>query len=158
MKRNINLLELSRDHHYGLLLGWKIRQGIKYDISPEVIAEYIAYFSVAALFPHFREEETQILPYLPDDDNFKIQTLKEHEEIARLIGSLSTLPVQADVILNIAKLVDDHIRFEERELFPYLENELDPDQLEKIGAAICESHQPFVEDYPLEFWKTTVIK
>lgn len=154
MKRNINLQELSRDHHHGLLLGWKIRQGLKYAISPEVIAEYVAYFSVAALYPHFREEENYILSYLSDNDEFKTRTLREHEDITKLIELISVPPVQTETLIKIAQQVDDHIRFEERELFPYLESTLDDDQLGKIGDAINSNHQPFVEDYPLEFWKT----
>lgn len=29
MKRNENIVLLSRDHHFGLLCAWKIRQGLK---------------------------------------------------------------------------------------------------------------------------------
>jgi len=37
IKRNEALKPLSRDHHHGLLLCWKIRQGIKLNIEPERI-------------------------------------------------------------------------------------------------------------------------
>lgn len=36
MKRNENLVPLSRDHHFGLLCCWKIRQGIKKEVSQEL--------------------------------------------------------------------------------------------------------------------------
>ena len=29
MKRDKNIVPLSQDHHFGLLSGWKIKQGIK---------------------------------------------------------------------------------------------------------------------------------
>ena len=35
LKRHAGLVELSRDHHHGLLLSWKIRQGLKKEIEPE---------------------------------------------------------------------------------------------------------------------------
>jgi hypothetical protein len=66
MKRNTNLQALSRDHHLGLLLAWKIRQGLKFLADLQIIADYIAYFSATALFPHFEEEEKQILTCLEE--------------------------------------------------------------------------------------------
>lgn len=152
MKRNINLQELSRDHHHGLLLGWKIRQGLKYMTKPEVIAEYVAYFFKEALVPHFKEEETHVLRYLSDEDPYKQRTLKEHKDISALISQLSLRPVDDAALLNLGEQMDSHIRFEERELFPYLQEALDDESLEKIGAAIASDHKPFVEDFPLEFW------
>lgn len=63
MKRNINLIELSRDHHQGLLLGWKIKQGFKKDVSIAEITDYVIHFASEALFPHFEEEESQIMNF-----------------------------------------------------------------------------------------------
>lgn len=37
IKRTKALQPLSRDHHHGLLLCWKIRQGIKLNVEPERI-------------------------------------------------------------------------------------------------------------------------
>jgi len=79
MKRNKGLQGLSRDHHDGLLLGWKIRQGLKLLADPQIIADYIAYFFANALLLHFKEEEKQILTYLSDSDLLKQRALEEHE-------------------------------------------------------------------------------
>lgn len=153
MKRDENLQALSRDHHHGLLLGWKIRQGLKYLVSPDLIARYIQYFSGKALFPHFKEEEATILGYLPDHDDLKIRTIAEHKELARQIEALDKADEpEAAELLKIASLLDSHIRFEERELFPYLEKQLSTEQLKEIGVAIDSSHQAFVEDFTPEFW------
>ena len=43
MKRDKNIVPLSQDHHFGLLSGWKIKQGIKKNISYERIKNYINY-------------------------------------------------------------------------------------------------------------------
>lgn len=153
MKRNIHLQELSRDHHHGLLLGWKIRQGLKYGVNPQIIAEYVSYFFVEALVPHFKEEETHILSCLSDNDELKQRILKEHNNISELIGTLSSSPEVSETLLKVASEIDEHIRFEERELFPYLEEVLDDSVLETIGADIASGHLPFIEKYPLEFWK-----
>ena len=43
MKRNENIVLLSRDHHFGLLHAWKIKQGLKKGVALERIATYIIF-------------------------------------------------------------------------------------------------------------------
>lgn len=145
---------LSRDHHHGLLLGWKIRQGLKLQANPNLISEYIRYFFKSALLPHFEEEESQILGYLEDDNKFKIRTLNDHRAIAGLINTLDNKEEDSAVFLKIAELLDNHIRFEERELFPYLQEQLSPKQLEEVGKAIDATHKPFVDTFHSQFWNS----
>lgn len=153
MKRDKNLLSLSRDHHHGLLLGWKIKQGLKNETAHELILEYIRYFSDATLFPHFKAEEDQILPYLDDADSAKQRILEEHKTIKELISTLSheVGNISAD-LSRLAELLESHIRYEEREFFPYLEQNLNAVQLEEIGAALESIHKPFDEEFHTEFW------
>ena len=154
MKRDKNLQELSRDHHHGLLLGWKIRQGIKNNAEPKVMAKYVAYFADEALLHHFSEEEEQVLNYLPDTDSMKQRTLQEHWVIIQLVNQLKEAPSNSyQALLELADTLDQHIRFEERELFPYLEQTLNSNELEAVGAAIAETHQPFTDQFSDEFWK-----
>jgi len=47
IKRNEALKPISRDHHHALLLGWKIRQGIKNKIPAERIKKYVIGFGQA---------------------------------------------------------------------------------------------------------------
>lgn len=151
MKRNINLQELSKDHHHGLLLGWKIRQGLKKSVDPVTIAEYVSYFVKAALLPHFREEEEILLSGLDSNDDFKQKTLKEHLQIEELAKLIAEKP-DTERLNLLADLLDAHIRFEERTLFPHLEQTLAQAELENIGRQIQDRHTPFKEDYPNEFW------
>ena len=154
MKRDKNLVELSRDHHHGLLLGWKVRQGLKLKASEKLIAEYVQYFTKAALVPHFKEEEEVLLKFLPDQDVFKQRTLQEHAEVLKLVQLLdSPANINSASLLNIGDLLDRHIRFEERELFPYMEQKLSAEELKEVGAALEEIHQPFTENFSNEFWK-----
>ena len=153
MKRDKNLLSLSRDHHHGLLLGWKIKQGLKYQVEPELIVEYIRYFSEAALFPHFKAEEDQILVYLDDNDPSKQRILHEHKTITEIIATLdSRIDDMPATFSRLAELLENHIRYEEREFFPYLEQNLNAAQLEEIGAALDSIHKPFNEEFHTEFW------
>jgi len=153
MKRNKNLIELSRDHHHGLLLGWKIKQGFKRKVDLREIADYVVHFAKQALFPHFDEEENQVLIYLSKDDGFRNQIIAEHVEIRSLIKTISLNPIaDTSIFLELSEKLETHIRFEERALFPHLENILSEDQLEEIGSLITEVHKPYVEKYANEFW------
>ncbi len=152
IKRNENLIPFSRDHHLGLLFCWKIRQGLKAEIELERIRKYINYFWEFHLKQHFKEEETILFNQVKDrlcEDGFN-----QHKEIRNCITTLkvSTKEDEADYAL-LALLVDEHIRFEERILFPYLETALPVEkfadigtQLKKIGVA------PKADVYPDEFW------
>jgi hemerythrin superfamily protein len=154
MKRDKNLQELSRDHHHGLLLGWKIRQGLKLQADPALIVEYIRYFFESALLRHFEEEETQILTYLQDNNAHKIRTINDHRAIKSLVEALADSEREPAAFLKIADFLDDHIRFEERELFPYLQDQLNSEQLNEIGTAIDSMHQPFVDTFHPQFWNS----
>jgi len=153
MKRNINLQELSKDHHHGLLLGWKIRQGLKKNVTPETISDYVAYFVKAALLPHFKEEEDTIFSTLADSDELKQKALNDHSQIVEL-SELISKDANSENLILLADLLDAHIRFEERTLFPYLEQTLPEEVLENIGKQIQEQHTPFKEEYHNEFWNT----
>ena len=152
MKRNINLQDLSKDHHHGLLLGWKIRQGIKLKADILQISDYVLYFFNGALLPHFREEEEIVLSYLPDSNELKQQTLAEHASIQSQIERMNGSTTTDDLIL-LAETLDAHIRFEERSLFPYLEDKLSDGELEALGKAIKNDHKGFADTFPNEFWK-----
>ncbi|MGV3706289.1 MAG: hemerythrin domain-containing protein [Arcticibacter sp.] len=153
MKRNKNLVELSKDHHHGLLLGWKIKQGLKSGVPLSELTSYVKYFASAALFPHFDEEENQLLPFLDAQDSYRIRTIQEHLQLKQMIGELSgSEPTDEALLLAFTGALDAHIRFEERELFPYMEKLLDDEQLEEAGKLLAEQHQPYVESYPNEFW------
>lgn len=150
-KRNENLVELSRDPHHGL--GWKIKRGLKRKVDIEELTKYCIYFAIEALFPHFAEEENQVLIHLPPDDEYRKRTIDEHREIISLIDSLE-IPGFADevLLLKLANKVDAHVRFEEAELFPYMNTCLPAEQLDEICKLISELHQPVLEIYSNEFW------
>jgi hypothetical protein len=71
-----------------------------------------------------------------------------------LINALITSPdAEGHRILPVlADAVDNHIRFEERDLFPHLEKQLSEAQLESAGNRINEKPH-LSDDWPDEFWK-----
>ena len=150
MKRNENIIPLSHDHHFGLLCGWKIRQGLKKEIEIHRIQNYVEYFWKHNLEEHFREEEEILFPFI--NDEFSEQVKSEHREIAHLVSEISE---NANVknLSDFADLLEKHIRFEERTWFPHLENQLSENDLTKIGKALNEIHSDEKDEYEDEFWK-----
>ena len=57
LKRHPAIVSFSKDHHFGLLLVWKIRQGLAKAVDAERISKYVLYFFREDLEKHFQEEE-----------------------------------------------------------------------------------------------------
>jgi hemerythrin-like domain-containing protein len=147
IKRSKHIAPLSRDHHHGLLFCWKIRQGLKKEIDPGRIAGYVRYFWDTHLKAHFREEETLLFNRIVDYQCG--QALLQHAAIEKLIGMQD-----ADALAALADLMERHIRFEERELFPHIEARLPADVLAQVGAELEALHAGHVkDDYKDEFWR-----
>ena len=151
LKRNENLLKLSRDHHAGLLFCWKIRQGVKYHIEADRMIKYVKYFWNHHLATHFKEEEEFLFPPLQDAEVQK--ALDDHQKIKTFVDKVevSGMESEDDVLLELADTVDDHIRYEERVLFPHLQEKLSDEQLEMIGEQIVD--EPLIDNYEDEFWR-----
>ena len=150
MKIDKNIIPLSQDHHFGLLSGWKIKQGIKKNISYERIKNYINYHWDNSQSFHFDEEEKILFPY--SDDELTQRALDEHKEIRELLKTLNEVE-DFELLTLYADKVTEHIRFEERVLFPHLENILTEEQLAEVGKKLNEIHHHAEDEYHDEFWK-----
>ncbi len=150
IKRSPQLAPLSREHHDGLLFAWKIRQGLKNGTSFSRLREYTVWFWKNHIKPHFFQEEKILLPYMPADHPMALQLKNEHAHIRELILQLDKdADTQSFTIL--CDLLDKHIRFEERELFAFLEGTLTPEQLDEIVPQL-EAHPTSCGTWPDEFW------
>jgi len=150
IKRNENIIKLSQDHHASLLFCWKLRQGVKYHAPVERMKQYVQYFWDHHFSTHFKEEEEFLFAPLNDE---KVQkAIDDHQKIKTFIDQIGFpgSEDEADVLLELADIVDDHVRYEERILFPYLEKALSEEQLETISTQI--SKVPLKDDYEDKFW------
>jgi hemerythrin-like domain-containing protein len=150
LKRSEHIVKLSRDHHASLLFCWKLRQGIKYHISRERLIKYVQYFWQHHFSIHFREEEEFL--FAPLKDEIVQKAMEDHQKIKAFIGQISFHRTEGseNVFLELAEMVNDHVRYEERVLFPHLEEKLSDEQLEKIGREI--NTEPLMDDYEDNFW------
>lgn len=150
IKRNEHIVKLSQDHHASLLFCFKIRQGLKRNIDPQRIRPYIEYFSQHHFREHFAEEE-EIL-FRPLQDKKVKQAMNEHVVILNLVDRiLASDGGTQEQLLELASLVDNHVRYEERVLFPHLEKVLTEEQLEDIGNRLPDD--ALCDNYPDHFWK-----
>ena len=137
IKRSIELAPLSREHHDGLLFVWKIREGLKNGTSVGKLKQYSIWFWQQHIKPHFYQEENILLPYLSPDHELAVRMKKEHEQIRELVLQLDR-DADHSTFTHLANLINDHIRFEERKLFSFLEKSLSPEQLNKIYRQLEE--------------------
>lgn len=154
IKRSEHIIQLSREHHLSLLFCWKVRQGVKKEIDPMRMLPYILYFWKEHLLPHFFEED---ILFKHVDDILVQRAYAEHHKINELVKSLNSIEGKNNKVKmasKIADLVDSHVRFEERELFPHLEAAIEESQLAKIGKKLLKAQpEPLQDTYEDEFWK-----
>lgn len=119
MKRHPALQDLSREHYDALKLA---RDGKAAALSGDAAGAAACGAHAARLFenemePHFREEESELLPFLAaaGEDELVRRTLAEHAELRALAAALRQ--PDAATLLRFAELLTAHVRFEERTLF-----------------------------------------
>ena len=152
LKRDPALRHLSHDHHHGLLLCWKIRQGFKLGVEPARMKNYCVWFWTSYLNPHFEEEEKVIFPILPEDNLLIKQALTEHKRLRKLFSSWEN---PEKTLGQIEEELEKHIRFEERILFPEIQEKATVEQLEAIAAH--GKREKFVENGEDPFWVIAAI-
>ena len=146
IKRHKSLLPVSREHHHGLLLCWKIREGFKYQINPERIKKHTDWFWENHLLAHFEFEEKFIFSILDKDNPLLKEALGQHRRLKQLFNA--TDEIETNLALIEQELVA-HIRFEERILFQELQKVATEEELKLIE----ESHSKIItEDWEDKFW------
>lgn len=138
---------LSRQHHDGLLLCWKIRRGFSQKVTPERMKRYADWFWQSHLVPHFDMEEKHIFPILGNDDKMVKRALAEHRRLKRLF--MDDEDIERSLSL-IEEELESHIRFEERELFVEIQQRASAEDYARIEH--LHDALPHCEDWDDEFW------
>ncbi|MCW5943434.1 MAG: hemerythrin domain-containing protein [Fimbriimonadaceae bacterium] len=119
MKRHPALQPFSRDHNVGLVFARRIERG-------DAVAEEFAKLWAEELDAHFRDEEALLGPLVGDDTRNRL--VAEHRAIRELAESVATADLG-----RLGRLLDAHIRWEERELFPAIEASASEAELAALG-------------------------
>jgi hemerythrin-like domain-containing protein len=117
IKRSQELVQLSREHHFGLLLVWEIRRDLGKGVEFDKISKRIIDFYTTDLEKHFKEEEETVFTLLPPDHPLRVQAEDEHRKIYAMIEMLKNTKADAALLNEFADTLEAHIRFEERTLF-----------------------------------------
>ena len=101
--------------------------------------------------PHFQNEENFLFKQTNDEQVQK--ALDDHKEIRNHVEKVLQSPGEnsSGLLSMLANMIEAHVRYEERVLFPHLENVLTDDQLQLIGQELSkEDIKP--DAHEDEFW------
>jgi len=152
LKRHQAIVSFSRDHHFGLLLVWKIRQGLKKAINPERISNYVTFFYREDLEKHFDEEEKLLFSKLSVDDLLRRRAEVDHLAIYALAAAIEQRKDDPILLKHMADTLEEHIRFEERELFKHLQKRISETELKLIEARFSNNSKAIDEKWKDVFW------
>lgn len=140
MKRQKALHSLSHDHHQGLILAQLIKAGSpEYKGLPTTLEgkkEYTLKSFTEDLVPHFAKEEEVLFP-LAKNKSQKIgdivdELISQHKQIYSLIDRIKESDSIEGDLDELGKMLEMHIRKEERELFQEIQKFLTEDELTKL--------------------------
>ena len=154
MKRHVALHPLSQHHHFALMEALFIRRALREPAAGRkrklegVVKKFLRFWKKAGQ-QHFREEEEILLPTWSrhvrlDEDPLTMRLLAEHALIRAQIADLEAAvaagqPVE-ELAAELARLLHDHVRFEENEVFPRAERLLNENELAALGRRLSWLH------------------
>ena len=144
MKRNEALQQLSRDHHRALEAALKLRRATAADAAL-VVRDFLSFWHGHGAL-HFRVEEEVLLPAFARHGDPRapevVRVLTDHVEIRRRAADLEEGSDPDPAELNgLGELLNDHVRHEERVLFPLIESSLPGAELEELAQRVDEAER-----------------
>jgi hemerythrin-like domain-containing protein len=155
MKRDKNLQPLSRQHHNALMAVLLLKKGFAKNADAEVMKHFILSVWKDELKEHFEMEEQLLSAH--DENDFLSplinQMRKEHEIIKEMIGEFLPHSTSLLRIEQFYQILEQHIRFEERVLYPAVEKNLSEDALNQLGTKVSVLPQNSCINFPVKFWE-----
>ena len=123
MRRDSALVPLSHDHHHGLVAARRARRAVTGEQSAAAAGELAGYVEDAGA-AHFREEEELLLPLLAcfhDAAPLPARIVTGHAALRAAAARLRLGLAAEGELAEAGRMLEEHIRLEERELFPLIE-------------------------------------
>ena len=146
MTRDDRLVRLSREHHHGLVLALRIQRELPGAADDEMTALYndLLRFWSAGLLPHFEAENTCLLARLAahQDDGLACagRLQREHREMEALVEAMRAAQDAGErhtALARFGEALGAHIRWEEHELFEWMQARFTTDELDAVGALLA---------------------
>ncbi|MEO6252300.1 MAG: hemerythrin domain-containing protein [Ferruginibacter sp.] len=141
MKRHEALAPLSREHHGTLLLAQLLKRNApEYKGLPTNAKDKVEYAlkQFEEIIKHHFQQEEIILEKAKDhhDDINKLsaEIIQEHKQLTALFLSLNATTDLEATMDKLANVLQDHIRKEERVLFPLIQEHCPEELLQQIYA------------------------
>lgn len=131
IKRHPCLRPLSRDHLIALMAALKLTKAGKGEIE---LAEGVSFFLDCwnkEISIHLQDEE-RILPEFISDGAYKARLLADHVELRKFVEHHQEGASSKDTALAAGEFLEKHVRWEEHELFPHIENSCSPEQIRRL--------------------------
>ncbi|XVJ65484.1 MAG: hemerythrin domain-containing protein [Lacibacter sp.] len=155
MKRDAHLQPLSRQHHNALMAVLLLKKGVQKKAEIQVMQDFILTVWNDELQPHFEAEE-KWLPATTQQSTLALlhqRMLQEHDVIRNYIYQFYTILTSIETIQAFYELLEQHVRFEEREYFPALEQYLSVNELQSIGTHLVDKPGQSCAQFPVKFWE-----
>ncbi len=165
MKRHPDLRTFSDDHHQGLVNARRLKRaaGGEGDLTDTARAFLEFWRQDTSL--HFRKEEEVLLPVLARyggnlSQRSVVEMLSQHAHIRGLAmqlgDELEGEGIREDTLRNLGEQLEAHIRLEEREVFPFIEEALPEGALQEVTSRLDAyepgpPHEPWVPTEGLSY-------
>ena len=138
MKRHPALQPLSRDHHVALVAAQSLRRATGSDAASARVA-FLEFWREHGA-KHFRVEEDVLLPaFAADadpDHECVARMLMDHVRIRAAARRLEEGDPPVEALHELGTMLERHVRLEEREVFPLIEDALTPEAAEQLVEAV----------------------
>ena len=156
MKRDKNLIPLSHQHHNGLMAVLLLEKGVKKNAELKIMNDFIIYCWEEELENHFIAEEKSFDPsllHLPQLQELYDRMISEHQQIRSIINAIKQRVESMELVQTFHTLLENHIRFEERILFPFIQELADETVLSSLGEQLVHLPNGNCNNYFVKFWE-----
>lgn len=145
-RRHDGLIEFSRDHTLGLAVAKHLLEAADVGVAArrKALQEFLSAW------------DRSICRHFDDEERFLTRLIVEPDRAARLRNEHLALRSSADLarallergdpdghwLRGLGKLLHDHIRWEERELFPYIERSANAGELNRLAKRLAKTRGP----------------
>lgn len=136
-------MPLTHDHHHALAQCRRLKSAAEITDRKQLVDAGNAFlnFYLGRALHHFREEEELFFPSATEIDELRpmvtravMEHLTVHRLVAELKRQLSSTAVSPDLLLDISDMLRGHVRFEEDELFPLIEQSISEPVLDELAG------------------------